>query len=343
MIKLTNVSKTYYKDGKEIPALKDINLEIDKGEIFGMIGYSGAGKSTLIRLFNLLEKPTTGSILIDNQILNELSENELQSARKEIGMIFQHFNLLWSRTVIENIEFPLELSGMKKAERRKRVLELIELVGLTGRENNFPSELSGGQKQRVGIARALATNPKVILADESTSALDPDTTDQILELLQKINQELGITIVLITHEMHVIKQICHRVAVIDKGSIVEIGDVLEVFQQPKAEITKRFLGQVDDDEEGELFIDEFKKNFPNSKIIVCRFIADSYLEVGKPITATLARTFLEVDFHVLHVSNVRTVEGLYARLTLQIVGTEAKINEVLDYLTDDLVVKYEEV
>lgn len=223
-------------------ALSDVNLAIQKGEVFGIIGYSGAGKSTLIRMINLLEKPTAGTITIEGRCLTDLNERELREERRSIGMIFQHFNLLWSRTVAENIAFPLELTKMKKKQRADRIAELIQMVGLEGKESAYPVQLSGGQKQRVGIARALANNPKVLLCDEATSALDPKTTDSILSLLSTINKTLGLTIILITHEMAVIRKICDRVAVLDGGKIVEQGIVEDVFSKPKQTITQEFVG-----------------------------------------------------------------------------------------------------
>ncbi|MCI1858788.1 MAG: ATP-binding cassette domain-containing protein [Sporolactobacillus sp.] len=243
MIQLNHVKKIFHTDNGSVEALKNVSLTIKHGEIFGVIGYSGAGKSTLIRLINLLEKPTSGEIMVDGHQLTALSERELRNQRRQIGMIFQHFNLLWSRTVAENIAFPLELSGMKKEKRIKRVEELVEIVGLKGREHAYPSQLSGGQKQRVGIARALSSNPKVLLCDEATSALDPKTTDAILHLLREINRKFGITIVLITHEMQVVSKICDRVAVLDRGVIVEEGKVVDVFGNPQKPITREFVGR----------------------------------------------------------------------------------------------------
>ena len=237
MIKLENVTKTYA--GKaSVQALKGINLTIDDGEIFGIIGKSGAGKSTLIRCINMLEKPTSGSVTIDGDELTKMNEHQLRNERKNIGMIFQHFNLLSSRNVYDNIAFPLELAGVSKEGIKKKVSQLLELVDLTDRQYNYPSQLSGGQKQRVGIARALASDPKVLLCDEATSALDPQTTKSILELLKDINQRLGITIVIITHEMTVIKEICNRVAVIEGGVIKEQGRVVDIFTNPQSETMK---------------------------------------------------------------------------------------------------------
>lgn len=318
-VELHNVSKSYYKDGKEVPAIQDIELKIEKGNICGIIGYSGAGKSTLIRLLNLLEKPTTGDVVVNGQRLTDLNEYELRMARRDISMIFQHFNLLWSRTVIDNISLPLELEGKSKKEARARAQELIELVGLEGRENQFPSELSGGQKQRVGIARALSTNPQVILADEATSALDPATTDQILELLQKINREFGITIVLITHEMHVVKQICHQVAVLDKGTIVEEGEVGPIFHRPQADITKRFLGQVDSDVDEEEILRYVKEQYPGGTVYNFRFFVGN---ITAPIITTMARKYTDAMFHILHVSTVQTQSGLFINMVVQIIAEE---------------------
>lgn len=246
MITLHNVHKEYHVEGRTVTALRGIDLTIQKGEIYGIIGHSGAGKSTLIRTINLLERPSAGKIVIDGLDLTGLSGRRLQNERRTIGMIFQHFNLLTSATVAENIGFPLRLEKRSAAEIKARVQELIGLVGLTGHENKYPSQLSGGQKQRVGIARALATNPKVLLCDEATSALDPQTTQSILSLLLDINRELGITIVLITHEMQVIRSICDQVAVIDGGTIVESGPVADVFLKPQHPTTRDFVAQVAD-------------------------------------------------------------------------------------------------
>ncbi|MCO7127305.1 ATP-binding cassette domain-containing protein [Sporolactobacillus shoreicorticis] len=242
MIQLSNVEKTFRTEQGPVRALSDVSLSIQEGEVFGIIGYSGAGKSTLIRMINLLEKPTAGTITIDGRSLTDLDERQLREERRSIGMIFQHFNLLWSRTVAENIAFPLELTKLKKKQRKERISELIRMVGLEGKAAAYPAQLSGGQKQRVGIARALANNPKVLLCDEATSALDPKTTDSILTLLKEINKTLGLTIILITHEMTVIQKICDRVAVLDGGKIVEQGTVASVFSNPRQTITQEFVG-----------------------------------------------------------------------------------------------------
>ena len=329
MIKLIDINKEYVQKGSKVLAVKNANLEVQKGEIYGIIGYSGAGKSTMVRLFNLLEKPTTGEILFNDKSLTKLSDKDLRAEQQQIGMIFQHFNLLWSRTVLENIKLPMELAGKSKEEMDKKANELIKLVGLDGKENFYPSELSGGQKQRVGIARALANAPKMILADEATSALDPQTTDQILDLLVEINQKLGLTIVLITHEMHVIKRICHKVAVMEAGEIVEKGTVMDVFHDPKAQITKRFLNQIDDDDQSEIVINNFKEKYPNSTTYSLRFIAE---DIEAPIVSTMARKFPESRLHVLHVSTVLTQDGTYAKMTLQVIGNEELQKAVREHL-----------
>ena len=243
MIIFENITKTY-GDKTHVQALKGISLTINDGEIFGIIGKSGAGKSTLVRCINMLEKPTSGKVIIDDKELTAMSDSQLRAERKNIGMIFQHFNLLSSRTVFDNIAFPLELIGASKEVIASKVESLLELVGLTDRQYNYPSQLSGGQKQRVGIARALASDPKILLCDEATSALDPQTTQSILELLKDINKRLGITIVIITHEMAVIKAICDRVAVIEGGVIKEQGRVIDIFASPTSETMKEFVKSV---------------------------------------------------------------------------------------------------
>lgn len=241
MIELIDVSKTFELDKKIVPAVKDVSLTINKGDIFGVIGYSGAGKSTLVRCINMLEKPTKGQVLINNINLTNLREKELRIQRQNIGMIFQQFNLLGSRTAFQNVEFPLKNLGYSKTARKEKVESLLELVGISEKSNAYPSELSGGQKQRVAIARALATDPAILLCDEATSALDPQTTKSILKLLKEVNRKLGITIVIITHEMDVIKEICNRVAVMEDGEVVELSDVVKVFSNPEAQITKEFI------------------------------------------------------------------------------------------------------
>ena len=241
MIKLNNITKIFTLPDKKLTALDNVSLHVPKGQICGVIGASGAGKSTLIRCVNLLERPTHGAVLIDDVDLTQLSEAELVKTRRQIGMIFQHFNLLTSRTVFENVALPLELENKSKAEIQEKTTALLELVGLSDKHNVYPANLSGGQKQRVAIARALASDPKVLLCDEATSALDPATTQSILKLLKEINRTLGITILLITHEMEVVKRICDQVAVIDKGRLIEQGTVSEIFSNPKTELAQEFI------------------------------------------------------------------------------------------------------
>ncbi|WP_261643893.1 methionine ABC transporter ATP-binding protein MetN [Erwinia mallotivora] len=241
MIKLSHISKVFRQGTRSITALSDVSLDVPAGQIYGVIGASGAGKSTLIRCVNLLERPTSGTVLVDNQDLTKLSESQLTQARRQIGMIFQHFNLLNSRTVAGNVALPLELGKLSRSEIKARVTELLELVSLADKHDSWPANLSGGQKQRVAIARALASNPKVLLCDEATSALDPATTRSILELLKDINRRLGITILLITHEMDVVKRICDRVAVISHGELIEQDTVSEVFSHPKTPLAQQFI------------------------------------------------------------------------------------------------------
>ena len=241
MIELKHICKTFDSGGGEVEALKDVSLTIEKGEVYGIIGMSGAGKSTLVRCMNLLERPTSGEIWVDGQELEKMSAKELRQARREITMIFQHFNLLMQRTCLRNVCFPMELAGMKKADAEKRARELLELVGLPDKANAYPAQLSGGQQQRIAIARALATNPKVLLCDEATSALDPNTTHQILQLIRELNRELGITVVIITHQMSVVKEVCSHVAILDEGCVAEAGMVGTVFAAPKSEAGRRLV------------------------------------------------------------------------------------------------------
>ena len=285
MIALQGITKVFQQKKESLQVLKGINLEIAKGEIFGIIGMSGAGKSTLVRCINLLERPTEGKVYLDGQELTSLSEKELREARRSMGMIFQQFHLLVQRTALDNVCFPMEIAGVKKAEAQKRAKELLELVGLGERADHYPSQMSGGQKQRVAIARALATNPKVLLCDEATSALDPNTTKGVLELLKDINQRLGITIVIITHEMKVIQEICHRVAIISEGNIAEMGSVEEIFRTPKTEAGRELVFHEGDNKEGlqgyvphcyRIVFDESNSNEPllGSMMVECGGLAN---------------------------------------------------------------------
>lgn len=328
MIILDQVKKVFQTSSGQVTAVDSVNLEIKKGEIFGIIGYSGAGKSTLIRMLNLLERPTDGTVTIDGKDLTKVSAKELRLARQQIGMVFQHFNLLWSRTVYENIAFSLEIAGVKKNEIKPRVLELIQLVGLSGKENNYPSQLSGGQKQRVGIARALANNPKVLLCDEATSALDPQTTDEILDLLVTINRKYNLTIVLITHEMHVIQKICHHVAIMENGRIIEQGDVLTVFRTPSHSVTKRFVKQVVNEDESLNTLDTLSKQFPDGKIVLLKYFQGN---AEKPFITNVIRKY-DVDINIIHGKVVQTQDGGYGSLYVQLTGND--INSALNYLKE---------
>ncbi|EIT87152.1 ABC transporter ATP-binding protein [Fictibacillus macauensis ZFHKF-1] len=333
MITLNAVRKVFQTRNGPVQAVDDISLRIEQGEIFGIIGYSGAGKSTLIRMLNMLERPSTGTVSVAGQDLAALSNKALRKARQEISMIFQHFNLLWSRTVAENISFPLEIAGVSKEERKKRVAELITLVGLEGRGDSYPSQLSGGQKQRVGIARALANNPKVLLCDEATSALDPKTTDSILNLLVEINKKLGLTIVLITHEMNVIRKICHRVAVMENGKVVEQGPVLELFKRPKQLITKDFLKQVVEPEETTDMIKQLAKAKPESKIIQLKFIGG---HAEEPIITSVIRSF-DVSVNILQGNVSQTQNGPYGTLFIQLQGEYSEIERAVAFMHEQQV------
>lgn len=331
MITLSSVSKTFsgtFKRSSAVKAVDQVSLSIEKGEIFGIIGYSGAGKSTLIRMLNGLEKPTEGNVIVAGKNMATIKGAELRKARMEISMIFQHFNLLWSRTVSENIEFPLEIARVPKKERKKKVKELISLVGLDGRENAYPSQLSGGQKQRVGIARALANNPKVLLCDEATSALDPQTTDDILELLVDINKRLGLTIVLITHEMHVIRKICHRVAVMEMGKVVESGQVLDVFRNPTAPITKKFVQQVTEPEETKETIDHLLAEYPTGKVVQLSFIGQS---AETPVLSEVIRSY-KINVNILQGKISQTQHGSYGTLFIHVDGDAAEVKKAIEFL-----------
>lgn len=331
MIHLMDVKKSFGIDEKSIKAVDGVSLDITEGEIFGVIGYSGAGKSTLIRLLNGLEMPTSGTVTIGGLEISSIKGKELREARQKVSMIFQHFNLLWSRTVKENIAFPLEIANMTKSEREGKVMELIELVGLTGREDAYPSELSGGQKQRVGIARALANDPEVLLCDEATSALDPETTDSILDLLTGINERLGLTIVLITHEMHVIQKICHRVAVMEEGKVVEMGNVLEVFQSPKEPITKRFVSQITEPVEAKQAMKNILDEYPSGKIVKLTFVGE---RTEQPVLASLIRKF-DVDVNIVQGNISHTQGGAYGTLILHLRGDASSVEEALHFLNEE--------
>ena len=336
MILLKNLSKTYNTKAGEVEALKDVTLNIKKGEIYGIIGFSGAGKSTLVRCINFLEKPTNGEVIVDGKDLGTLSNKELREERKKIGMIFQHFNLMRSRTVFENIAYPLKGKGYSKEEINKKVNDLLKLVELEDKAKVYPSELSGGQKQRVGIARALANDPKVLLCDEATSALDPQTTKSILRLLKEVNKKFGITIVIITHEMQVVKEICTRAAVMENGRVVEEGNIFKIFSEPKEKITKNFidstslLTNIYDLIKEESSVVDIKEN---EKILKLKYLENS---TSEPIISIVSREF-NVDTSIIF-GNIEIIQDMpLGGLIVIIRGEEAQVNKVIAYLKENKV------
>ena len=347
MIELKNLSKTYSSPDEEIIALQDVSIRVEKGEIYGIVGYSGAGKSTLVRCINYLEKPDAGSISIDgfgsitvkddgsffraegSETENRLTEKDLKALRQNLGMIFQHFNLLDRSTVYDNIAYPLKYTGRKRDEIRTRVLELLELVDLSDKVNAYPSELSGGQKQRVAIARALAGNPRILLSDEATSALDPDATESILNLLKDLNRKLDLTIVLITHEMAVVKSICDRVAVMENGKVVEEGNVYDVFSDPQQAITRKFvstssgLGRIN-----ELLRRNLDMFESGDTIIKCVFADES---VGEPLVSDVSRRF-KVNMNI-YLGNIEILQGKpLGGLVLRVEGEPGNRQAAIEYL-----------
>ncbi len=286
MVSLRDVSKVFDGSSGPVRAVDGVTLDIERGDVFGVIGYSGAGKSTLVRLINALETPTSGQVVVDGTELTGLRERGLRPARAGIGFIFQQFNLLRSRTVAANIAYPLRVARWPRAKRQARVAELLEFVGLSDKAKQYPDQLSGGQKQRVGIARALATSPALLLADEATSALDPETTKDVLDLLRRINRELGITIVVITHEMSVVSYLCNRVAVMEHGKVVEHGDVYEVFARPEAEVTRRFIGAALHDRPRPDVVARLRERHPGRLVTVA--VREVPGEPGVQITERLA-------------------------------------------------------
>ena len=325
MIEIKRVSKKYQLKDHEVVAVDDVSLTIDDGDIYGIIGYSGAGKSTLVRLINQLEVQDRGKIFIDSQDLGSLSQSELRKLRTKIGMIFQHFNLLWSRTVSQNIELALEIAGKKdKQARHKKVQELVKLVGLTGRENAYPSELSGGQKQRVAIARALANDPKILLCDEATSALDPDTTKSILDLLLEINRKLNITIILITHQMEVVQKICNHVAVMSEGKVVEKGEVKEIFTSPKHLVTKSFIQEVKS--HNEFDEDVLKQIYSQGQLI--KVIFDENIS-RLPILTRVIRE-CDAQLNVIEANLSNTIDSSFGIMILQVIGDHQKVIDLFE-------------
>lgn len=334
MIELKGINKVFKdKNQNEFYAAKDVNLKINDGEIFGIIGFSGAGKSTVVRCINLLGRPTSGQVIVNEKNLLELSAKELREERKKIGMIFQHFNLMPSRTVFENIAFPLKHSGLSKKQVQEKVRELLTLVELADKESQYPSQLSGGQKQRVAIARALANNPKILLCDEATSALDPTTTKQILGLLKKLRDKLNLTIVIITHQINVVKDICDKVAVMEHGKVVETGDVFDIFANPKDEVTKRFIHSTTNLQKIEELISE------NSNVVQLKkgekIIRLSYLQknVSEPLISTVSSKFgvvLNIIFADIEIVQGAPVGGTVAIFS----GENQNIQNALDWLKE---------
>ncbi|MFA5522883.1 MAG: methionine ABC transporter ATP-binding protein [Tissierellales bacterium] len=326
MIEIKNLSKIYKSKSSDVSALKDINLRITKGEIFGIIGLSGAGKSTLIRAINRLEEPTEGTVTIEGKDITKLEKRDLRSSRKEIGMIFQHFNLLNSRTVYQNIAFPLEINDYNKQAIEKRVNELLRVVELTDKKNAYPSQLSGGQKQRVAIARALANNPKILLCDEATSALDPKTTKAILSLIKKIRAEFKLTVVLITHQMEVIKEVCDRVAIIEDGRIIELNTVEEIFARPKTNTAKAFISHIHRSDEDEII---FPKS-PDSTVVKLSYLGDS---AKKPIIADLIRKF-DIDINILSGDIDELQSTSVGNLLIQILGSNIEMERAFKWIKE---------
>lgn len=320
MIEIKNLSKTFPSADHTVEALKNVSISINDGDIYGIIGMSGAGKSTLVRCINMLERPTEGSVLVDGTDLGGLSDAELRKVRRNITMIFQNFNLLMQRTCLKNICFPLELAGVSKAEAKKRALELLDVVGLPDKANAYPAQLSGGQQQRIAIARALATDPKVLLCDEATSALDPKTTHSVLQLIREINQKLGITVIIITHQMSVVEEICNKVAILDHGVVVEKGPVSEVFTRPQSDAAKRLV-----------FPDGITETLPiqdgESHI---RLVFNGEGATNTPMIAQLAME-KKIAANILS-ANTKTIEGKsYGNMILGISGGPEKVREAMDY------------
>lgn len=331
MIELKNIDVTFKQKERTVHAVKQVNLTIEQGDVYGIVGYSGAGKSTLVRVINLLQRPSAGEVIVEGTNLVTLNPKQLREKRKSIGMIFQHFNLMNSRTVFDNVDFPLKYEGLSKAERVKRVNELLELVGISDKAHAYPSQLSGGQKQRVAIARALASQPSVLLCDEATSALDPKTTLQILALLKDLNRKLGLTIVLITHEMQVVKEICNKVAVMENGEVLEVGDVVTIFSQPKEQLTQDFIRTATHmDQALDTILTHPKVSSPKPGEWLLEL---SYLgsETEQPLIVELHRLF-NVTANILH-GNIEIVDGTeIGNLIITLAGEEHKKQEAIAYI-----------
>lgn len=330
MIRFEHLSKTFETTGGTVAALQDISFTIEKGDIYGVIGYSGAGKSTLLRMVNALERPTEGKVYVEDRDVSTLNTQELRELRKSIGMIFQQFNLLESRTVYDNIAIPLKLSGVNKADIDKRVTELLEFVELSDKRNAYPGQLSGGQKQRVGIARALANNPKILLCDEATSALDPKTTDSILELLRKINDVLHITIVIITHEMNVIQKICRHVAVMDYGKVVEIGTVIQVFSDPQSEIAKRFVGNLIRDVIPEPLVESIRQETRNKRLLRIKLENKDSTE---PLLWAINKQF-DIETNLLYCTIIVIQDIVVGIMLVLCLGSDEEIDKAERYILE---------
>lgn len=333
MIEIKNVSKQFDTAEGSVGALKNVSISIPDGDIFGIIGMSGAGKSTLVRCINMLERPSSGSIEIDGLKLETLPEKKLREIRRDITMIFQGFNLLMQRNCLKNVCFPLELAGKSKAEARKRALELLDIVGLGDKAKAYPAQLSGGQQQRVAIARALATDPKVLLCDEATSALDPNTTNSILELIRSINEKLGITVVIITHQMSVIEKICRHVAILDGGEVKEQGEVAEIFAHPKSAAGRKLVFPEDND-------DLPAKSSSDERLI--RVIFKGAAAAGSPLIARMA-VEKGVEANITYASTKSIGDKVYGSMLLGIPKSEAQIQTAIEYLTGVPNVVIEEV
>lgn len=331
MIKLDNINVTFKQGKKEIVAVDNVSLTINQGEIYGIVGYSGAGKSTLVRVINLLQEPTKGSVKIKETSLTELSPKQLREERKKIGMIFQHFNLMNQRTIYDNVAFSLKYSGLSKEEKHQRVIELLKLVGLEEKIKAYPSQLSGGQKQRVAIARALVNDPDILLCDEATSALDPKTTGQILELLRELNEKLGLTIVLITHEMQVVKNICHRVAVMENGQVIEEKSTVALFSQPEKTLTKDFIRtatHIDRALETILSHPILSNLEQNEELIEFSYLGN---QTAEPIIAELFSKY-QVKTNILY-GNVEIIQEVpIGHLVVTLSGVKSQRDQALSYL-----------
>lgn len=338
MIQFKDVSKTFKSKGVTTQALQHVSLDIEDGDMFGVIGFSGAGKSTLLRMVNGLEMPTAGHVEINGQDLSQISHNEMRKLRKSIGMVFQQFNLLDSRTVFDNVAIPLRLNKVDKSKIHKKVMELLEYVNLADKADAYPGQLSGGQKQRVGIARALATDPSILLCDEATSALDPETTESILQLLERIHKELNITMLIVTHEIQVIQRLCNRVAVMEHGKVVEKGSVLEVFSNPQQDMTKKFVRTVIPDQIPPSVVAKIHEAKDNYKILKLRFLGDNATDhlmyhINKNFPVQTNILFASVN------ELQRTILGIFI---LQIIGDDAEIAKVVQYI-DEQHVQWQEV